>query len=598
MQPQSNNPTSTSRFFERFSTISKYTIASSPPTPSPFQRVPKMGTHFNDPSGDRYVPSPTLSYYTSGFIPPTPAAFNIRPRSPLFPRKVGESNPGIPTSSSSSSSSSTTVERKVKRKTPPSPLNLGETSNGASSSYARPIRVLQHDEDHLMVPTPQPEEKDKQSPVRNLAKAKSKGWFTSAANIPSPSWVEIEPGHKHSSWIGGGRGGPQECVVPNTSQLETGISPDSMMSDSGTSPAEGDGRNLMNQEHQRRQIGELPYVNRPGCPLQVSDKNIRRKTLIDRVNGLLQQKRMQYIGHRKRWQDVHQFGMDELEAIPRGADGQHGRKESAYGFSQTRDFKNGYEYTPTQSGKFSKGVGTIKMMFGMAGPQRILLATMSSAEEERLKEKQKKRKVIVSILHYCISILLLTAKPLLDFYQTIAAVIVLVLAAVAVAVAVSLFSQQSHSASDSTSSGTLDANGTPPPASSHGSAPTSLPNTSFPAHPPVTAYTLASCLDDFAKSAPSSPLSYPCSSCTPLLTKTISDFANNQANTGVGAALQFCALQSLFTATMGSSVSEKAAVAAVDVGSSSVLSGWMSNASPCNGWSGVNCDSLGRITGL
>ncbi|WWC64799.1 uncharacterized protein I303_107412 [Kwoniella dejecticola CBS 10117] len=96
--------------------------------------------------------------------------------------------------------------------------------------------------------------------------------------------------------------------------------------------------------------------------------------------------------------------------------------------------------------------------------------------------------------------------------------------------------------------------------------------------------TLQSCLDQF-RVLPE-PSSYPCSNCVPILSSVTNDYSLPvvQGNaTGVGSALQFCALRDVYQKVSGTKEG---------------LNGWMKDSSPCGGWNGVSCDSRGRITGL
>jgi hypothetical protein len=60
-------------------------------------------------------------------------------------------------------------------------------------------------------------------------------------------------------------------------------------------------------------------------------------------------------------------------------------------------------------------------------------------------------------------------------------------------------------------------------------------------------------------------------------------------STGIGAAVQFCGLQSIFANTDGVEPSRKRA---------GVLEGWMQNTNPCSGWSGIICDDKSRVKSL
>ncbi|WWD19835.1 hypothetical protein CI109_104302 [Kwoniella shandongensis] len=128
------------------------------------------------------------------------------------------------------------------------------------------------------------------------------------------------------------------------------------------------------------------------------------------------------------------------------------------------------------------------------------------------------------------------------------------------------------SASNSTDATSLSVSGT---GSTTASAPSSTGTSS---------QTLTTCVNQFTTSASTVPSSYPCSDCVPLLASTTNDFSQpivNGNSTGVGSALQFCALMDVLKETEGNG-----------------LSSWGKDASPCGGWSGVSCDSRGRVTGL
>ncbi|CAD6589231.1 MAG: hypothetical protein TREMPRED_005302, partial [Tremellales sp. Tagirdzhanova-0007] len=114
-------------------------------------------------------------------------------------------------------------------------------------------------------------------------------------------------------------------------------------------------------------------------------------------------------------------------------------------------------------------------------------------------------------------------------------------------------------------------------------------STAFPAvaSASTSSQSLTTCLNLFSSSASIFPLAYPCSDCTPILTSTNNDFTTpliDGNSTGVGAALQFCTLMDLYRASGN--------------GSGLASEGWAKNASPCQGWSGISCDSDGRITEL
>ncbi|KZO89702.1 RNI-like protein [Calocera viscosa TUFC12733] len=127
--------------------------------------------------------------------------------------------------------------------------------------------------------------------------------------------------------------------------------------------------------------------------------------------------------------------------------------------------------------------------------------------------------------------------------------------------------------------------------------PTPASTTATPSATPLSP-ALQSCLTQFQLSAPSNPLSYPCGTCASLVATLPNDLAPGfvasptDPNTGgvsAGQLLQFCSLQTVFLASANSSSGSVNPLTSV---------GWMNNADPCSGWSGVTCDSTGRVTQL
>lgn len=98
---------------------------------------------------------------------------------------------------------------------------------------------------------------------------------------------------------------------------------------------------------------------------------------------------------------------------------------------------------------------------------------------------------------------------------------------------------------------------------------------------------VSSCLSQFTSSA-SSPGSYPCGQCVPILSAIPNDLSSSSSSTsitGQGNILQFCALQAI---NAGLSSSSSSALTSV---------GWMKDTKPCT-WQGVSCDGQGRINQL
>ncbi|WVW86369.1 hypothetical protein I302_108414 [Kwoniella bestiolae CBS 10118] len=150
------------------------------------------------------------------------------------------------------------------------------------------------------------------------------------------------------------------------------------------------------------------------------------------------------------------------------------------------------------------------------------------------------------------------------------AIAILILAALIIGLCTTLLRKDSKSSSSSSSSNSTDTS--------------SITATSSAAIPtPTSSETLTSCLDQF-RVLPN-PSSYPCSDCVPILQSVTNDFSQPMVNgnaTGVGSALQFCAVRDIHAKTA----------------SKDGMANWMKDSSPCGGWNGVSCDSRGRITGL
>ncbi|ORY31636.1 hypothetical protein BCR39DRAFT_87556 [Naematelia encephala] len=151
---------------------------------------------------------------------------------------------------------------------------------------------------------------------------------------------------------------------------------------------------------------------------------------------------------------------------------------------------------------------------------------------------------------------------------------IIALAVLTIALCTTLLTRSNKTAASSISSPDINAS-----SSIISSSPTS--STSAPTPASSTSRGLTTCLDEFS-SASTSPTTYPCADCVPLLTSTTNDYlsALDDANaTGVGAALQFCALMDVKLASTG-------------------LDTWGKDSSPCEGWDGVTCDERGRVTEL
>lgn len=95
------------------------------------------------------------------------------------------------------------------------------------------------------------------------------------------------------------------------------------------------------------------------------------------------------------------------------------------------------------------------------------------------------------------------------------------------------------------------------------------------------------CLSQYTLNAPSNPAGYPCSTCLPVLQSVSSNVTdgNPQDSQQLLNAIQFCGLRAIFE------TSDDDGQAALKNG------GWAQDAKFC-AWSGVSCDSTGRVSSL
>jgi hypothetical protein len=117
----------------------------------------------------------------------------------------------------------------------------------------------------------------------------------------------------------------------------------------------------------------------------------------------------------------------------------------------------------------------------------------------------------------------------------------------------------------------------------------STTSTSTSATSTTTSLNVQQCISQYTLNAPTSPASYPCSTCLPLLSSlpqsSLSALSPSDAQSQYNA-VQFCALRAIFDS-------------ADQVGQStlSAASGWFADVKFC-AWIGVTCDSAGRVSTL
>ncbi|KAG2153242.1 L domain-like protein [Suillus clintonianus] len=111
-------------------------------------------------------------------------------------------------------------------------------------------------------------------------------------------------------------------------------------------------------------------------------------------------------------------------------------------------------------------------------------------------------------------------------------------------------------------------------------------NTSTPSNTnPTLSANAQQCLSQYTLNAPSSPSSYPCSTCLPTLQTVTSTYlsSNPQNAQQILNAIQFCGLRGIFDT-------------ANSQGQASLL-GWVTDVKFC-AWNGVTCDGSGRVANL
>ncbi|KAI5455372.1 hypothetical protein NCC49_000186 [Naganishia albida] len=427
----------------------------------------------------RYIPSPTLSYYAN-HIPSTPA-----PPVPPLPQHA------VP-------------PRRPNGKPKPAPIDMARIRRASSK---RPPKVIvtcdvegksEEEEKTGFVEVGRPavnvidvrSARASVGDMRNVSRGDKPDQGRSRPTS-SPSIVEIEPGLRFPSWMGGttyqhitshaaahtssrsasplprARGSRTSPLSPRKQSPESGGPLHQILltpltpSDHAWSTDDLVGRN-------RR---EKPSAGRSG----------KRRTMVDVAMGLLADQRTKWL-------------RDRSEAVQD---------------SSVRKDKTGYAHR--QEGAY--GLSDLKSAWA-ARERRVMT-------REEAKRKARRTKWIIII-----------------------ALIILIICSVIVGVCVSLLANRSSNLSPSSEkvSSAVPSNAS---TTVSAAAPASTPSVS-------TTYNLDTCLDLFTVSAPASPLMYPCGQCSAPLSAVPNDFAGNGTSAkAVGSVLQFCALQSIFKNTEG-----------------------------------------------
>ncbi|KAJ9123272.1 hypothetical protein QFC22_001470 [Naganishia vaughanmartiniae] len=535
--------------------------------------------------------SPTLSYYAH-FIPPTPTPAPRLPNTShaaiLQDLPVRRSSSRLKQKPNLKPIDMSRIKRAQSKKIPRVVVTCGldgqPDEDDDSEARRRTVEVGRVEVESVDVKSARASVGDMRlassqaTKVSGSSEAKNKVDAAPKALSTSPSIVEIEPGHRFPSWMGGTD--YHHLLVDNntTSQSHstsrtssplpraraTRISP---LASSTASLSPESGGPL-------HQILLTPITSddhsRSTDDLFAHKKQRKRRTLTDIAVGLLADQRLRWMKHRPHG---HSRGdsFNDLPTRPKSSGLRNVREAvpSTQVYSSSRSPRsNGNtadKKVESSSHVYSQGhrgyeLSDMKREWRMGGEKRTL-----SREEAQSKAKRNKWAIAIAL-------------------------ILLVVCSTIVGVCVSLLrnrdstSQTAESSKEVTTTLSLAEGASRTTSSSAAAASTSS----------VT-YNLDTCLELFTLSAASSPSTYPCSQCLSPLSSVINDFAPNVTSDkksipGVGSALQFCALQAIYKTTEG--------VNSGNVTASSVLSGWMKDTGVCTGWTGVECDSQGRIIAL
>lgn len=386
--------------------------------------------------------------------------------------------------------------------------------------------------------------------------------------------AEVEPGHKYTSWRGGrvsikaGQVIP-DGVMPKGTPTIRGVDPnmltlnspdmyDSVLHDVVLTP---------NYLRRSPNVPPTPSPASSACEDWPNRKSTRRKTLlsaIKRGSRMMQRDN----SHECSMRDLRHKEAQEMARFRSANKSVRIREEEPTAYSTHSPMLHpgpfAYSRKSPASREWSVGVTYAERESKSKGDDGK--AWKRHKEVKAQKKKQKVWKVSPAIRNSQVEADL----------QWIILLVVVLLAALTIGLCATFLTKSSDRKADFTIAGT---NGTE-------TTPTSITEASaYPTPSTAPSRTLTTCLELFATSAPTSPLSYPCSDCVPLLTSTTNDYSyplSNGNSTGVGAALQFCALNDVFRGTSSNGLHED---------------GWMLDGSPCS-WEGITCDDRGRVTEL
>lgn len=544
------------RFKSRFSITSllpaRHTIRRIPPPLPPTQSVSAR--------------QPTIISLTETEVSPIDSEHPLSAYSPpILPPNLPYSSPALHSRSSASLHSPRSTSSSKKTPHRPPPLDLTRTKQ----VYPGVAGV---------VPTagtiaPKMRRKETLPPRKESKQAKK------AVVLDDPFDIaEVEPGHKYTSWRGGrvsikpGQIIPQGLLPPKDSPTLRGVDPRSSNLNmvSLNSPGVYDSvlHDVVLTPTYLRRSPCLPPTPSPcssageGWP---NRRPSRQKTLLNAIkrgSRMLQRDNAheRSVNHLKD-REAAQITKFRMATRPvRIAE----TEPTAYSTHSPMLHPGPFAYSRRSpaSREWNIGVTLADREKKHRGDDGKLWARRKEEEEEEQQQKKRKHKV------WKVS---LNPTAVVDT-KWIILLAVIGLIALTVGLCISLLAK-SHEHSSSPANGVETA-------STSDSLPSAAPTPST-----APSRTLSTCLDLFATSAPTSPLSFPCNDCVPLMRSTTNDYSyplNNGNASGVGAALQFCALSDVYRSTSSNGLHEK---------------GWMLDASPCS-WDGITCDDRGRVTEL
>ncbi|KAL7423949.1 Delta(24)-sterol C-methyltransferase [Cryptotrichosporon argae] len=516
-------PDGPSRFRTRFSLLSLLPLRHPPLVTQPVPQLPAYAlaspvSSFHADLGSAYPPTPSPA---PSLRPPSPRSLPPSPRS-LPPSRGGADDvpaPAAPTK---------------KRDRRPPPLDLSKVDE----AYPRPRVVIEP-----TTPSDDGVERGPAPPKLPLEPTASTSNVTSKGNKPAPKEaksadifdnpfevVEVERGHRYPSFYGLDVK-PGDVVPPAASRRVVPVLPADVLARHLLATPLGDSvlhDILLTPTYLRGSPSVHTPDLSPATFLRcVSHRVSQLPHALPPLRGILR--------HQPRDAD------DSLRAL---------RDREAAEMDRFRRYER-YEHSETAR------VSPPKRSPGWVGLGEAVVGMWEDKRASKKQAAERKRQIEEDM-----------AKKKQKLWKFAIVFIILALVGLVVGLCVSLISKSSSSTLVATSNSTSAA-----------STLASSVTTSSAAAASTTSATLAACLSQFASTT--TPSSFPCANCVSVLGTATNDYLAPDAGnaTGVGAALQFCALRDVADAVDGG------------------ITGWGDSTSPC-GWSGITCDARGRVTAV